>query len=64
MRSRALTLTTFKVAIRSRSGSLACGELVRVHTQTHRTTGETPLSTKVFEYLVESFFFRLDTNLL
>src|SRR5208283_2276678 len=53
------TLAALKIAVRGRGAALTRRQLVRVHRQTHRTTGFPPLESSGQKYGIKSLGFRL-----
>ncbi len=60
MGAAALALPSLEVAVGGRGGSLAGGQLVRVHPEAHRAAGVPPLGTGLGEHLVEALRDRLE----
>src|SRR3978361_1639111 len=62
MRTAALALAAFEVAVRRCRAALPRCELVGVHAPTHRAAGLTPLSARGSEDLAQAFTFGLRTD--
>src|SRR3546814_8837160 len=59
MRSTALPLTAFKIAVRGGRATLAGLQTIGVHGQTHRASWFAPLEAGLNKYLVQTFLFGL-----
>src|SRR3546814_20866045 len=62
MRSTALPLTAFKIAVRGGCATLAGLQTIGVHGQTHRASWFAPLEDGLNNYLVPTFLFGLQLD--
>src|SRR3546814_5697180 len=62
MRSTALPLTAFKIAVRGGCATLAGLQTIGVHGQTHRASWFAPLEAGLNKYLVQTFLFGLQLD--
>src|SRR3546814_8548171 len=62
MRSTALPLTAFKIAVRGGCATLAGLQTIGVHGQTHRASWFAPLEAGLNKYLVKTFLFGLQLD--